>query len=74
MSESESRPKRRRGRNIGSVLKQATKAGYDVNGVTVAADGSVSLKLGRSGAATVSDDNPWDEVLTHHAADQKRAS
>lgn len=67
------RKRRARRPTLAAALKQANKAGIDVKGATLAADGSVSLTFGNTVSGNGASDNPWDEVLSH-AADQKRPS
>jgi hypothetical protein len=54
---------RRRGLNLTSVLKQASRAGAQVAAATVASDGSVTLQFGNHEGDKPQRDNPWDVVL-----------
>jgi hypothetical protein len=53
------------------MMRLAIKAGLNINGASVAADGSVSLTFGEPGVMT-GNSNPWDQVL--HVADKKRSA
>ena len=53
------RKRRTRRPTLAAALKQANKAGVDVKGATLAADGSVSLMFGKPSTATVNE-NEWD--------------
>jgi hypothetical protein len=44
------------------MLKLARKAGFNIAGATIAADGSVVLTFGAGGA---DERNEWDEVLSN---------
>jgi hypothetical protein len=46
---------------LAGALKQASKAGVDVKGATLAADGSVSLQFGEAEPSEAS--NPWDAEI-----------
>lgn len=57
-------PKRKRRPTLASARKQAEKAGLNVTGALVTADG-VKLEFGGSNSSSQSlTANPWDEVLT----------
>jgi hypothetical protein len=48
--------------SIARMLKLARKAGFNIAGATIAADGSVVLTFGAGGA---DERNAWDEVLSN---------
>jgi hypothetical protein len=59
---------------LGGALRQAAKAGADVSGATLAADGSVSLTFVSGARVNGGDEaNPWDVALSHEAI-EKRSS
>jgi hypothetical protein len=55
------RKRRPRKPTLAGALKQASKAGVDVKGATLAADGSVSLQFGEAEPSEAS--NPWDAEI-----------
>jgi hypothetical protein len=50
---------RRRRPTLAGALKQASKAGVNVKGATVAADGSVSLQFGEPQTEQINDLDKW---------------
>jgi hypothetical protein len=53
------RKRRERKPTLAAALKQASKAGVDVKGATLAADGSVSLTFGKPSPVK---HNSWDDL------------
>jgi hypothetical protein len=60
-TEKPARKRRERKPTLAGALKQASKAGVDVKGATLAADGSVSLQFGEAEPSEAS--NPWDAEI-----------
>ena len=60
-TEKPARKRRARKPTLAGALKQASKAGVDVKGATLAADGSVSLQFGEAEPSEAS--NPWDAEI-----------
>ena len=59
------RKRRARKPTLAGALKQASKAGVDVKGATLAADGSVSLQFGEPQTEQTNDLDKW--MAKHHA-------
>jgi hypothetical protein len=55
--------RRHRKPSLAAAIKQARAAGVDVQGATLAPDGSISLQFGEP-ATPAAKVNPWDEVLS----------
>jgi hypothetical protein len=53
------RKRRQRKPTLAAALKQASKAGVDVKGATLAADGSVSLQFGEPQTEQINDLDKW---------------
>jgi hypothetical protein len=53
------RQRRARKPTLAGALKQASKAGVDVKGATLAADGSVSLQFGEPQTEQINDLDKW---------------
>jgi hypothetical protein len=60
-TEKPARKRRARKPTLAGALKQASKAGVDVKGATLAADGSMSLQFGEAEPSEAS--NPWDAEI-----------
>jgi hypothetical protein len=55
------------------AVKVASKAGLVVSGFEIEPDGAIRVLAAPSGTTTISQTNPWDEVLPD-AAHQERTS
>jgi hypothetical protein len=57
-----------RQRDVTRVVKAVSAAGLDVAGVIIAADGTITVLMGKFqglAANRHAEENPWDEVLGH---------
>jgi hypothetical protein len=65
--------RRHRKPSLAAAIKQARKAGVDVQGATVRPDGSVSLTFGHPAESNVAG-NPWDGAVDDLLKDRRKST
>ena len=61
-----------KGNEVSRLIRAVKKEGLPVQAARIDRNGEIEVIVGKPGNAPALAENPWDEVLPHHAADKER--